>query len=179
MEHTKFNKALRNAPNAPKKGDALLTCAWTGELSDSCCKAGHLQIIGSSETGQSNQPLLSWKSKKYYIFLCACARLFACARERGLGICACVLVLLHIRHASRMRHTVTPFVAPPHFLTLTRRFSKNVTEHKMCVFIFSESFVWNTSRSKKNLARYCHKCENVCMYSTCHFCRILIKLEFS
>ena len=38
------------------KKDGLLTCARTGELSDSCSKTGHLQIIGSSETGQNNQP---------------------------------------------------------------------------------------------------------------------------
>ena len=34
----------------------------------------------------------------------------------------------------------------------------------MCVSIFSTTFVWNVSYSKKNLARYCHKCENVLTY---------------
>jgi hypothetical protein len=31
-----------------------------------------------------------------------------------------------------------------------------------CVFrFFSTTFTWNTSHSKNNLARYCHKCENI------------------
>jgi hypothetical protein len=32
-------------------------------------------------------------------------------------------------------------------------FQKNVTEHKMCVLIFSTTFVWNISHCKKNPAR--------------------------
>jgi hypothetical protein len=38
-----------------------------------------------------------------------------------------------------------------------------VIEHKMRVLVFSTIFVWNISHSKKNSARYCHKCENVFM----------------
>jgi hypothetical protein len=49
----------------------------------------------------------------------------------------------------------------------------------MCVLIFSTIFVYNISHFKKNLARYCHKCENVLIKSTCYSCRILMKLEFS
>jgi hypothetical protein len=39
---------------------------------------------------------------------------------------------------------------------------KQVTEYKMCIFIFSKTFICNRSHYK-NSARYCHKCENVFM----------------
>jgi hypothetical protein len=54
-----------------------------------------------------------------------------------------------------------------YFSTLSHKrhdFRKNVTEHKMCVLIFSKPFVWNISHSKKNWARYDHKCILVFMY---------------
>ena len=60
---------------------------------------------------------------------------------------ACVRVVLLIQHATCMRHIVMSFVArltPPHFSTLSHKrqnFRKNVTEHKMCVLIFSTKFV--------------------------------------
>ena len=50
---------------------------------------------------------------------------------------------LLIQHATRMRHIVTSFVAPlapPYFSTLSH-FREKVTEHKMCVLIFSTTFV--------------------------------------
>jgi hypothetical protein len=49
----------------------------------------------------------------------------------------------------------------------------------MCVLIFSTTLIWNISHSKKNLARYCHKCENVFIQTTRYSCQILIKLKFS
>jgi len=48
-----------------------------------------------------------------------------------------------------------------YFSTLTRKwqdFGENIIEHKMCVFIFSTTFVWNTFNSKRNSERYYHKC---------------------
>ena len=51
------------------------------------------------------------------------------------------------------------------FSTLSHKrydFRKNVTEHEMCVLIFSATFVYNISHSKKNSARY-YKRENVFM----------------
>jgi hypothetical protein len=54
---------------------------------------------------------------------------------------ACSLVY---PHATRMRYIVTSSVAhqaPPYFSTLTHKrrvFRKNVSDHKMCVLIFSK-----------------------------------------
>jgi hypothetical protein len=53
-------------------------------------------------------------------------------------------------------------LAQPYFLTLSHKrhdFRKKVTEHKVCVLIFSATFVQDISHSKKNLVQYCHKCE--------------------
>ena len=47
----------------------------------------------------------------------------------------------------------------PHYLRNGMIFGgeKKGIAHKMCIVIFSTTFVWNISHSKKNLARYC-KC---------------------
>ena len=55
---------------------------------------------------------------------------------------------------------------PPHFLLLSHKrydFRIKVTEHKMCVLIFSKTFILHIPHSKKHSERYCHKCENVFM----------------
>ena len=58
-------------------------------------------------------------------------------------------------------------------------FREKVTEHKMCVLIFSTTFVWNISLYKKNWARYDRKCISVCcMWSTGYCCQVLMELEF-
>jgi hypothetical protein len=49
----------------------------------------------------------------------------------------------------------------------------------MCVLIFSKTFVWNISHSKKNSARYYHKCTQVFMSSTRYSCQISVKRDFS
>jgi hypothetical protein len=94
------------------------------------------------------------KSNKYYILVCvhACACVRPCVRAfgyQGAWACACsyVRVFLLIQHGTRMRHVVTSIVAPRsllHFSALSHKrcgFRKKVTEHKMCVFIFSTTFV--------------------------------------
>jgi hypothetical protein len=45
-------------------------------------------------------------------------------------------------------------------------FRKKVTEHKLCVLIFSPTLIWNISHSKKNSTRYDQKCVLVYMKST-------------
>ena len=80
-----------------------------------------------------------------------------------------VHVALLFRHATRMHHTVTSFVAPSlqhifrHYFISNAIFGKKVTEYKMFVFILSITFVYTISHSKNNFARQWHKRENVFM----------------
>ena len=67
----------------------------------------------------------------------------------------------------------------PHYLTNGRIFVKNVTDHKVCVLIFSINFVWNISHSGKNWAMYCHNCTQVFMWSTRYSCQIFMKVDVS
>jgi len=56
-------------------------------------------------------------------------------------------------------------------------FLEKVMEYKMCVLIFSTTFVQNISHSKKNSARRYHKLTKVSIQSSHYFCQILMKLE--
>jgi hypothetical protein len=131
------------------------------------------------------ESLLPWKSNKYYLLVCVCMRSRACVWVAGrVGVCmrirACSL-------ANTACKVYAPFVTScvvsrslPNVSTLSHKrwdFRKTVTEHEMCVLIFSTTFVSNISHSKKNLARYRQKCRNVFMWSTRYSCRILMKLE--
>ena len=111
-----------------------------------------------------------------------CAR--ACARARGR---------VHARSWRSLAYPARNACAPycnviwplglvPYLSALSHKrcdFRKQVIEHKMCVLIFSTTFLQNVSHFKKNLARYFHKCENVFLWSACYYCRILMTLEFS
>jgi hypothetical protein len=82
-----------------------------------------------------------------------------------MGVCMRYVVLL-IKHATRMCHIVTSFVAalaPSHFSIPRKRHDLRAKgiEHKMCVSIVSTAVAQNMFHSKKNLTRYCHKYENV------------------
>ena len=127
--------------------------------------------------------LLRWETSKYYIIVCVRAPAFLFMGARApVHACACIALL--IQRVTRMRRNASSFMAFQVLLnswTLSHKrhdFRKKVTEHKMCVLMFSTTFIKHISQCKKNLAR-CHKCENVFMLSTRHSCRIVIKLEFN
>jgi hypothetical protein len=73
-------------------------------------------------------------------------------------------VTIVIEHAKCIwRITVSSVGCPtiPCFCTLSHEhysYQKKVTKHKMCVLIFSTTFVQNTSYSKKNSVTYYHNC---------------------
>jgi hypothetical protein len=65
--------------------------------------------------------------------------------------------LPHTRYIPRPSNS-SRFHHPHHSVLLTASLNKyKFTEHKMCVFIFCTTFVWNISPSEKNRARYDHK----------------------
>jgi hypothetical protein len=126
--------------------------------------------------------MLLWKINKCYIFWCLSerSRVFLSvgskARER-----ACAHVALLIQHATLRHFAICDLSGLKIFGTFSHKrhdLRKKVTVHKMFILIFSTIFIWNISHFRKNSSRYCHKCENVFMWSTCYCCRILVKLEF-
>jgi hypothetical protein len=67
-----------------------------------------------------------------------------------------------------------------HIISWTVRFSKNVSEHEMCVMIFLHTvFVRNISHSRKNWETHDQTYWLVFMQKNRYFCQILMKLEFS
>ena len=109
------------------------------------------------------QPLLRRKSIKYYTFwVCVCSLSYRACNS----------------HAPHCHLWPAPLynIIPKYFINGMNK--KQVIGHKMCVLIFSTTFVWNISHSKKNQARYYHKCTSVFMWSTRYYCQTWIKLEF-
>ena len=96
---------------------------------------------------------------------CVCVRVYVnVATHVGAKARACALsrVAVLIQQATYCLHPL----AASYFSTLSHKlhdFRENATEHKMCVLIFSTTFIWNISHSNKNSLRYCHKCVNVFM----------------
>jgi hypothetical protein len=102
-----------------------------------------------------------WLCMRPWMRACACVRggcsgawASACARTCSLAYPACIayatcfIILCALFGCTRLFDIIS----------WRRHFRKNVTEHKMCILIFSTAFIQNTSHSKKNSARYCHKC---------------------
>jgi hypothetical protein len=103
--------------------------------------------------------LMLWKSKKYYIFLCARVCVCACVGVWVCGwmwVCACGYTgapsYCHLQPL--WLHKIFR-----HYLVKGMIFVKKVSEHKMCVSILSTTFILNISHSKKNSTRYFYKCE--------------------
>ena len=88
-----------------------------------------------------------------------CAITFQLDSTRLWG-CFCNLSFLARKaHAQCYIFICVPFdcTAFFHIISQKARFFL-FTEHKMCVLIFSTTFVWNISHSKENSAKYYHKC---------------------
>jgi hypothetical protein len=92
-----------------------------------------------------------------------------------------VSVALGTQHAIHMRHF---FICGLHgleyFPSLSQKgkiFEKKITEYEMYVLIFSTTFVWNVSHSKKNWVRYNHKCIMFYTQSTRYSCHILMSFD--
>ena len=66
----------------------------------------------------------------------------------------------------------------PHYL-INGAIFENVLLNIKCVLIFSTTFVWNVSHSKKNWASFDQKSILTFRYSTSYSCPSLIKLESS
>jgi len=99
--------------------------------------------------------------------------------------CECVILALFTQHAKRVRRNthiaICGSLALPQFSTLSherRESRKYVVEQKKCVLIFSTTFVWDISHSKKKWVRYDHKCTWAVMPSARHSCQILTQIEF-
>jgi hypothetical protein len=109
------------------------------------------------------QPLLQWKSNKYYIF----------------SVCVCSL---SYPHAMRVCHIVNCDLSCStiffHVINGTFFGGEKKLLNTKCVFISYTTFVWNISHSE-NWARYDQKCRVICMESTRYSCPVLMKIEFS
>jgi hypothetical protein len=105
------------------------------------------------------KPLLPWKSSKYYTFRVSVA-----------------LVIQHVKHMRYIILSSVACMALPYFSTLSsykpHDLRKTLSEHKMCLLIFSTTFVRNISHSKKKSGRYDHKCTQMFMYSLHYSCLI-------
>jgi hypothetical protein len=81
--------------------------------------------------------------------------------------------------AMRPLHIVICGLSPStkffHIISKTARFSKKVTEYKMCVLIFSTTFVRNISHSKKKWPRY----DKNVHWSPCTVPFILVRFELN
>ena len=72
--------------------------------------------------------------------------------------------------------------AVKYFSTLSHTrhdFREKVTENQMCVLIFCITFVWKSSHSKKNWARYDKKYILFSTQNIRYSCKMLMKFEFS
>ena len=92
----------------------------------------------------------------------------------NLNVCICSL-----RYPARNAHAPYCHLWPAPlysillpFLINDKIFEKKVTEYKMCILIFSTTFIWNISHSKNKWARYG---KNV-YWSSCKVPVILVRL---
>ena len=104
-------------------------------------KRGNIGI--TQHCGVFVQPLLHWKSNKYYVFW-----VWVCS----LRYTVCNADAPYCRLWSAWLYNI--------FLTLSHKwddFRKKFIGHKMCILFFWTTFVWNISHSKNNWERYNQK----------------------
>jgi hypothetical protein len=138
----------QNGESPPQTTLEMSYCPWISEVWHKfyCYNnTGNVRI--TQQWCAFTKPLLLWKSNKYYIFLCVHERKWVmCVHVCGYrcmeaGVCYSARVALLIQHAT-LRHIV---IWGPFWLHIVRHyrrhdFRKNVTEHKMCVFISNTNF---------------------------------------
>ena len=100
---------------------------------------------------------------------CACASARVALfyhQESTCSILHCYLLLLWLHHIFYISHKRHKFRI------------KFIDKENVCFdfffVLYLKHFLYN-----KNSARYCHKCRNVFMKSTCYCCQIFIKLDIS
>jgi hypothetical protein len=97
---------------------------------------------------------------------------------RSEGVCTSRLQQAKRMRVSHFRLWPVQFnLIYPHNLTNGTNFGKKVTRNKMCVFIFSISFVWHISHSKKISVRYYRKCTGVFKLGAHYSCHIIISIQ--
>ena len=152
---------IRKTPNQPRHffADNMLLDISTASHSDRPIQMLIKQTRPTTTLHWAafTKPLLQWKINNNYILVFLCALACVCVGVGAQALaCACARLTLLIQHATRMRHIVCASLAPPRFSTLSHKrhdFRENFTGHKMCVLIFSTTFIWGISHSKTNSAR--------------------------
>jgi hypothetical protein len=116
----------------------------------------------------------------FCVCVCVCVCVFCVNVDARAEACACARVTVIVQHAAHRHIFICGLSGSYVFFDIIYKrhdLQKEATERDICVLIFSTTFIWNISHSKKNPARYFHKRRNVFMYSTPYFCRVLMKLE--
>ena len=109
-----------------------------------------------------------------------------CCRGNAVSVCTCSGLCLRACSLTNPACNAPPYchLRPLWLHQLFRHYLINgmIFGEKLlqcAVWFFSTTFIWNIFHFKKNWVRYCHKCDDVFMYSARYSCRILMKLEFS
>ena len=112
----------------------------------------HINLTGN--VLYRNKPLLLWKSDKYYILVCV--------RECA-GACNHTYPACNAPPYCHLRPLWLHHIFQHYLISSIISGRKRGIEYDMCLVFFFTTFTKNISHSKKNQAKYWHKCENVFM----------------